>query len=124
MNTERPVNLNLFKFRFPFTAIASIIHRVTGVVLFVAIGYGLYLLDSALQSVQGFAVARDLMHQPLGKLVTWVALSALIYHFFAGIKHLLLDFDIGDSLEGSKRASTVAVGLSVIGIVAAGVWLW
>ncbi len=124
MKTERPVNLNLFKFRFPFAAIASIIHRVTGVLLFAAIGYALYLLDGAMDSAQSFASVQDSLKEPLPKLVLWAALSALIYHFFAGIKHLFLDFDIGDSIEGSRRASLLAVGLSVITIVAAGVWIW
>jgi len=125
MNTrERPVNLDLTKFSFPLPALASITHRVTGVILFVGIAFGLYALDLSLSSPAGFAEARDLIAHPLGKFVAWGLLTALGYHFVAGIKHLLLDWDIGDSLEGGRLATKIAIALAVVLSVLAGVWVW
>ncbi|MGL1161857.1 succinate dehydrogenase, cytochrome b556 subunit, partial [Vibrio parahaemolyticus] len=44
VNKQRPVNLDLTTIRFPVTAIASILHRVSGVITFVAVGILLWLL--------------------------------------------------------------------------------
>ncbi len=92
--------------------------------LFVGAGYLLYLLDLALQSETGFAEARALLQAPAGKVALWVTLVALSYHFLAGIKHLLLDFHIGDSLAGGRRASWLALVLSALAAIGLGVWLW
>lgn len=124
MKTERPVDIVLTTFYWPLAAIASITHRITGVALFVAIAFMLYILDLALSSPEGFASARALMEEPLAKLIAWGILALLIYHFVAGVKHLFLDFDIGDSLEGAKRAAQVVIVTSVVLIVLAGVWIW
>ena len=95
----RPINLQLTKF-LPLPAIASITHRISGVLLFVGLGFLLYLLDESLSSEQGLKEARIWLTHPIPKLLTLLVLATLIYHFVAGIKHLLLDFEIGDSLEG------------------------
>ncbi|MDZ7825681.1 MAG: succinate dehydrogenase, cytochrome b556 subunit [Gammaproteobacteria bacterium] len=125
MNTrERPVNLDLTKFSFPLPALGSIMHRVTGVILFVGIAFGLYALDLSLSSPAGFAEARELVANPLGKFIAWGLLTALGYHFVAGIKHLLLDWDIGESLEGGRLATKIAIALAVVLSVLAGVWVW
>ena len=50
MKTDRPVNLNLFAFSFPLTAIVSITHRITGIILFGGVAFALYVLDMALAS--------------------------------------------------------------------------
>lgn len=124
MKTERPVDIVLWPFYWPLAAITSITHRITGVALFVAIAFMLYLLDLALSSPSGFEAARALMGEPLPKLIAWGILALLIYHFVAGIKHLFLDFDIGDTLEGAKRAAQLVIVTSVVLIALAGVWIW
>ena len=124
MKTERPVDIVLTTFSWPLAALASITHRVTGAVLFVAIAFMLYILDLALSSPDGFASAKALMDEPLAKLVTWGILALLIYHFVAGVKHLFLDFDIGDTLEGSKRATQLVIVTAIVLIALAGWWIW
>lgn len=124
MKTERPVYLSLTQFGWPFTAIASITHRVTGVLLFVGVAYLLWLLDMALESEAGFAASVAVVNAPLGKLTLLAVLAALFYHLFAGIKHLVMDFGLGESLEAAKASSAVAFLLTAIATAGAGVWLW
>ncbi len=124
MHTHRPVNLALTKFSFPLAAIASITHRVTGVALFVGVAALLYLLDIALASDEGFAAAQSLLAQPLIKLVFIAILAALTFHIVAGVKHLLLDFHIGDSVGAAKIGAQISIVVTIVIVAAAGVWLW
>jgi succinate dehydrogenase / fumarate reductase cytochrome b subunit len=124
MKTERPVYLSLTGFRWPVTAIASITHRITGVGLFGAIAYLLWLLGLALDSPAGFARAVEVLEAPFAKLVMLAVLAALAYHFFAGIKHLVMDFHLWDSLEAGRRSSVSVFALTGIATALAGVWLW
>lgn len=124
MKTDRPVYLSLTQFKWPMAALASIAHRITGVLLFMAVAFLLYVLDLALRSEAGFAEASTLLAAPLPKLVVWAILAALIYHLVAGVKHLFLDFHVGDALEGSRIANLLTIGVSGVLIVLAGAWLW
>lgn len=124
MKSKRPVYLNLLQIQFPAPAIISILHRASGVVLFLMLPLLLWLLSRSLASSDSFnRLHQSLMH-PLLKLVIWTTLSALLYHLLAGIRHLLMDAGIGESLKGGRfTAYTVAI-ISAIGIILLGVWLW
>jgi succinate dehydrogenase / fumarate reductase cytochrome b subunit len=125
-NKERPVYISVspFKFSFPFTALASIAHRVTGVLLFLGIGYLLWLLSLGLESEAGFAQAEASLAAPFAKIVLWAVLSMLIYHILAGVKHLLLDFHVGDTFEAATAATYAVVGLSAVLAIVTGAWIW
>jgi len=124
MKTARPTYISLTKFAWPLPAMASITHRITGMLLFVGLAFLLYLLDESLASPQGLDNARALLALPLPKLLLFAVVATLIYHLVAGVKHLLLDFDIGDTIEGGKLAAQLTIAVSAILIVIAGVWLW
>ena len=126
MTDERPVNLSLpgLFATMPVTAVASIVHRISGVVLFVGVLYLCYLLDLGLGDQAGFARAAEAVASPAGKLATWAILAALGYHLVAGVKHLLLDFHVGDTLAGARFASWVSIVLAVLAAAAAALWLW
>ena len=124
MKTDRPVNLSLLRFSWPLAALASITHRVSGAILFIGMAFLLYAADLALQSEAGFIEAQMLLATPIGKCVLLGLMAALIYHLIAGIKHLLLDFHIADSLESAKRAAQLTMVVSLVLTVLAGVWLW
>ncbi len=123
MASERPVEIAPTSY-LPVTAVASITHRITGVALFAGTAYLLYLLDLALGSEAGFARAAGLIEEGLGKFALWITLAALAYHFIAGLRHLLLDFHVGDSLAGARRSAWTTLGLAFLAAAAAGVWLW
>ena len=123
MTPERPVEISPTSY-LPVTAVASITHRITGAFLFAGTAFLLYLLDLALDSEGGFARAEAVVQSGWGKLVLWLTLAALAYHFIAGVRHLLLDFHVGDSLAGGRRAAWATWVLSLLAAVALGFWLW
>ena len=125
-NDHRPTNVypsDLAAFAWPITAAASILHRATGVILFIGVGFGLYALDMSLSSEAGFETLKGMIASPFGKFVTWGLLTALGYHFVAGIKHLIMDFGVGETLEGSKFAAKLTLFFSTILAVLAGIWV-
>lgn len=64
------------------------------------------------------------MTSPLAKLVIWGLLSALLYHLVAGLRHLIMDMGVGETLEGGKLGSQIVLAVSAVTIVLAGVWIW
>jgi len=120
----RPVNIDLTTIRFPLTAILSITHRITGVIIFVGVAILLYLLSLSLESEAGFVKAQQLVGSPIGKFVLWGIVSGLLYHLVAGTKHLIMDWGIGETLAGAAIGSRITLILSTLLIVIAGVWIW
>lgn len=125
MNSKRPVNLDLSTIHFPLPALTSIIHRITGVILFVGLVFAFWALDASLSSPAGFDAVSDAFESNiLVKLIAWGLVSALAYHFVAGVKHLIMDADIGVTLEGSVRKAQATVVISAVLVILAGVWIW
>ncbi|GGC77920.1 succinate dehydrogenase, cytochrome b556 subunit [Marinobacter halophilus] len=124
MNSKRPVNLDLGKFHFPLPAITSILHRVSGIIIFVGVAFLLYGLDLSLSGEDGYARVSELLDSFLAKLIIWGILSALLYHLVAGIKHLLMDMGIAEELESGLLASKITIVVSIVLIILAGVWVW
>ena len=124
MHQQRPVNLNLMTLKFPPAAIASILHRISGVILFLLIPAILYILDQSLRSEKSFTSLHQCLTSPLGKFGIWVLLSSMIYHIIAGIRHLLMDAGIGEGAKVVQCTAKASIALSVILILLLGVWLW
>ncbi|WP_313105624.1 succinate dehydrogenase, cytochrome b556 subunit [Stutzerimonas nitrititolerans] len=124
MKSQRPVNLDLRTIKLPITAYTSILHRVSGVILFVGVAIMLLALDASLSSEEGFAEVKAYLSSPLAKLIVWALLSALLYHLVAGIRHLIMDAGHGETLEGGKLGSKIVIAVSVVLILLAGVWIW
>lgn len=127
MANSGPRNISighLMHYRFPITAIASILHRISGVILFLFIPFLLWVLDLSISSQNGFAVLMSHLHHGCVRFFVWLFLSALIYHFLAGIKHLFMDMGYFEKMCSGKAASIVVIILSVILIIALGGWLW
>lgn len=124
MNKKRPVNLDLTTIQLPLPAFTSILHRISGFALFAAIALLLYLLQRSLSSAQGFAEIKALLGGIGAKFVLWVVLCMLVYHLVAGIKHLLMDIGIGESLEGGRLGAQAVLAITLLLAVILGFWLW
>lgn len=124
VNKQRPVNLNLFTIKFPIPAIVSILHRLSGVLVFLLIPLFLWMLHTSLASVEQFDALQDFFANPLIRLVIWAGLSALLFHLVAGIRHLLMDTGLGESLKAGEISAWLVIGISAFLIICAGIWLW
>ena len=122
---QRPVNLDLRTIRFPITAIASILHRVSGVITFVAVGILLWLLGTSLSSPEGFLTASSIMGSFFAKFIIWGILTALAYHAVGGIRHMLMDTGyLEETLEAGKRSAQISFVITVVLSLLAGVRVW
>ncbi|TQV78856.1 succinate dehydrogenase, cytochrome b556 subunit [Exilibacterium tricleocarpae] len=124
MNNKRPVNLDISTIHLPITAFVSILHRISGVILFAAVALLLWLLDASLASAESFAALQALLGEPWAQAVLWATLAALAYHAVAGVRHLIMDIGIGESLEGGRTGAKLVIFFAVILIALAGVWVW
>lgn len=128
MKSKRPVNLPLSQvisvnLKSP-VAIASILHRISGVVLFLLIPVLLYVLQRSLASPEEFNIVHtEIFGNICVRLVVWVFLAGLIYHLFAGIKHLFADIGVAEELESGRTAAWLMIAASAVGIVAAFIWV-
>jgi len=114
MNKKQPVYLNLFKIKLPLPGIVSLLHRVTGVVLFLAIPFSIYLLQLSMHDEADFQRAVDLLNMPIILLFEVMIFAALIYHFFAGIRFLLMDIDIGEDKRPAEISSWMVLGATTL----------
>ena len=124
LSSERPVNLDLTTFRFPITAIASILHRVAGVILFYGSFILMALLGMSLENEAGFADTLALLENGFVSFIVWGVLAALAYHFVAGVKHLFMDMGYGETLESGRLFAKVSIAVASLLIVSAAVWVW
>ncbi|MEZ8166188.1 succinate dehydrogenase cytochrome b556 subunit [Vibrio tasmaniensis 1F-187] len=120
----RPVNLDLQTIHFPITAIASILHRVSGVITFVAIGILLWLLSISLSSPVGFMEASDIVDGFFVKFILWGILTALAYHIAGGIRHLLMDLGHFEELESGAKSAKGAFAATAVLSLLAGILVW
>ncbi len=124
MIKPRPVNLDLGTISLPVTAKASILHRISGIFLVAAVAVLLYLLDLSLGSEASFDRATEILGSGVARLVIWVVLAGLIYHAVAGVRHLIMDLGVGETLEGGLRSARAVFAVSAVLIIAAGFWVW
>ena len=110
--------------RLPVTAWASITHRASGVFLFAGMAVLLWVLDASLASPESFVALQESLTSPLCKFVLWAVVSGLIYHTLAGIKHLVMDMGIGETMAGGILGVRIVVAASVVLILLAGIWIW
>lgn len=121
---KRPVNLDLLSIRFPIMAIVSILHRISGVLLFLFIPVLLALMQYSLSSPEGFTCFSTCMTSAGGRLLLFFLISSLLYHFLAGIRHFLMDMGYFESKRGGKIAARLTLLCSLLLIAYVGVYLW
>ena len=114
-NKKRPVYLNLFKIRLPVGGVVSILHRVTGVLLVLSLPAAIYMLQRSLQDPAAFMDIVARLATPAGRFAVLVIVWLFAQHFFSGIRHLLLDIDVGIDRTAARRGAwlTFVASLSV-----------
>ena len=116
-NKRRPKNLNLLTIRLPINAVVSILHRASGVGLFLALPLIVLALQNLINSAQSYQSLINLLNTwPLKLLLIGLA-WAFFHHFFAGIRHLLQDIHLMTSLDNARLSSRILlclVGLSTM----------
>lgn len=121
---KRPINLDLTTLKFPVPSIVSILHRISGLVLFLFIPVLLMLLGRSLKSAEQFDQVAQWFSSFPAKLVLLGFLAALVYHLFAGLRHLIMDFGVGETLQSSRRSSYAVLVLAIIVTIGLGIRLW
>lgn len=124
VSKPRPVNLDLQTIRFPLTAIASILHRIAGVITLFSVAILLWLLDLSLSSASGFEAASSILDSFFVKFILWGILTALAYHIVGGIRHLFQDLQYFEELESGKASAQVSFVITAVLSVLAGVLVW
>ena len=111
MRKSRPKNLDLRTIRLPLPGVVSILHRISGALMFLLLPVVLWAFGLSLRSAQGFAdVAAVLGSWPM-KLLGLVLFWGLAHHFCAGIRHLASDIcpKVVTKQAGRRSAVTVLV---------------
>jgi succinate dehydrogenase / fumarate reductase cytochrome b subunit len=101
----RPVYLNLFRIHLPLAGWVSILHRVSGALLFAALPLGIWALSISLADEAGFRRMADALAHPLARLILLGWVWAFAHHFFAGLRHLALDVHWGLELKQARQSS-------------------
>jgi succinate dehydrogenase / fumarate reductase cytochrome b subunit len=121
----RPVYLNLIAIRQPLPAIVSILHRITGALLFaVGIPLLLWFVQRSLASPDAFDAAMRPLTSPFGKLVLLGLTWGYVYHLLAGLRHLALDLHVGIELAPARSSAAVLLVVSVLLLIIIAVRLW
>ena len=121
----RPVYLNLIAIRQPLPAIVSILHRITGALLFVVgIPLLLWLVQRSLASPEAFDAAMRPLASPLGKLVLLGLVWGYVYHLLAGLRHLALDLHAGIRLAPARSSAALLLIVSLLLLIIIAVRLW
>jgi succinate dehydrogenase / fumarate reductase cytochrome b subunit len=121
---NRPKNLNLFTIRLPINAVVSIMHRASGVGLFLALPLILMAFKASIDSPFSYYLLTLRLDTWYAKLVLIGFSWAFFHHFFAGIRHLLQDIHWMTSLHKARFSSRLVlwlVGISVL-IFAIAIW--
>jgi len=124
MNKKRPKHLALHQIKLPLPGIVSILHRVSGLLLFIALPLLLLMLQYSLASIETYTQLMDTLANPLLKLMLLGLLWAFLHHFCAGLRYLAVDLHLVHNLAQARNSSKVVMVVSLILTVILGVKLW
>ena len=126
---ERPEFRNihvtdLTNYRLPPQGWVSILHRVSGAGLFLALPFLLYLFQQSVQSEMTFAYLKGIMENPIVKLVLLGLIWAYMQHFCAGVRHLFMDVHLAIEKDSSKHSAIAVLFVSLLLTAVAGLKLF
>ena len=123
MNKKRPKHLALHLIRLPLAGFVSILHRVSGLLLFLALPLLLWALQASMRSIETYTTLMEIVQHPLSKLVCLGLLWAFLHHFCAGIRYLAIDLHLASSLARARASSKWVMGVSLLLTILIGVKL-
>ena len=121
---NRPKNLNLFTIKLPINAVVSILHRVSGVGLFLSIPLILLAFQSLVHSESSYLTLAGWLNTWFVKLLLIGLAWAFFHHFFAGIRHLFQDIHWMTSLNNARLSSRILLCLVAVSTVIFAVFIW
>lgn len=124
MKNERPKHLALHQITLPLPGIVSILHRISGLMLFFALPLLLWMLQASLLSIETYTGLIDMLQQPAVKLTLLGLIWAFLHHFCAGIRYLLIDLHCLSTLERARASSKVVLAANLLLTALLGVKLW
>ncbi|PIX04092.1 MAG: succinate dehydrogenase, cytochrome b556 subunit [Gallionellales bacterium CG_4_8_14_3_um_filter_54_18] len=124
MNKRRPKHLALHLIQLPLPGFVSILHRVSGLALFLALPALLLMLQYSLRSISTYTVLMEMLSQPLAKLLLLGLLWAFLHHFCAGLRYLAIDLHYVHSLKQARDSSKIVLLVSLLLTILIGVKLW
>lgn len=124
MNKQRPKHLALHQIKLPLPGIVSILHRVSGLLLFFALPLLLLMLQYSLSSIETYTQLIGVLSHPLVKLMLVGLLWAFLHHFCAGLRYLAIDLHLVRDLARARTSSKAVLLVSLSLTVVAGVKLW
>lgn len=105
---------DLMSYKLPPAGKASILHRVSGALLFLALPVILIpLFALSVQSPASFATMQEWVANPFCKIVLLVLMWGYFHHFCAGIRYLTLDLHIGNDRVPSQRSGALVIGVAL-----------
>jgi succinate dehydrogenase / fumarate reductase cytochrome b subunit len=119
-NDHRPVNINLIKIKLPISALTSITHRLAGMyIFFITYPLSVFLFYLSISSSESFINLTNILINTI-YISTFVAFSYLVlwYHILTGVRHLIMDMHIGESLDASKYSSILVLLFWALSVIA------
>lgn len=120
----RPRSPHLAVYRWQLPMIASLAHRVSGIMLTLFVPVYLFILTGLTGSPEDFARQMQWMHSIPGKLILWLTGSALIYHLINGLRFILLDAGWFEARESMRMTARISIGAGVLAGLLLGGVLW
>jgi succinate dehydrogenase / fumarate reductase cytochrome b subunit len=112
---------DLMKYRLPWAGKVSILHRVSGLLMFLLIPFVLYLFEQSITSEVSFSTFKSVLAHPISKLIVLALIWSYLHHFCAGIRFLVLDLHMGiDKASAAKSAVVVLIVSLTLTAVCAG----
>jgi len=103
----------LYQYRLPIAGIVSILHRVSGLLMFLLLPLLLWLFDLSLSSERTFDRFVQLSQGWVIRIVLLGLGWALLHHLCAGVRFLLLDLHLGIERVAAARSSLAVLAVSV-----------
>ncbi|MBK2093073.1 succinate dehydrogenase, cytochrome b556 subunit [Francisella philomiragia] len=116
--------MSIKSYKFPITAISSILHRISGVVLIFAIPLAVVGMNYTLAGPDGYQQTVAVLTRGWCSIFFWLFLSSITYHVFAGVRHMIMDMGFGESMKAAKITSLLVIILGVLSAILWGCYLW